>query len=281
MPGTIEPLVINVALTGMVPRRADNPHVPIAPQEIAEDAARCSAAGARVFHVHARDDREEPISDKDAFGEIIRRVRAEVPGAIVCATTSGRIYTSFEERADVLHLDGDAKPDFASLTLGSMNFPKKAVANDPDMIQRLAERMRERSIVPELEIFDLGMLDYAHYLIGKGVLRPPFVFNIMLGSLGTLSASAHNLGLLIERLPQGAFWAAAGVGRFQFMMNALGVVLGGHVRTGLEDNLCLDYATRAPATNLQLVERVAGVARAMERRIATPEEARRLLGFPA
>lgn len=281
MQGTLEPLVINVALTGMVPTRADNPHVPISPKEIVEDAVRCHAAGARVFHVHARDAREEPIPDKDVFSEIIRGIRSALPGAIVCATTSGRIYTAFEQRSAVLDLEGDAKPDLASLTLGSMNFPRKAVANDPEMIQRLARRMQERGIVPELELFDLGMLDYAHYLIQREILRPPYVFNLMLGSLGTLAATAQNLGLMLERLPQGAFWAAAGVGRFQRMMNALGVVLGGHVRTGIEDNLYLDYVSREPAANTQLVDRAAAVAKAMGRPMASFADTRRLLGLPS
>jgi 3-keto-5-aminohexanoate cleavage enzyme len=160
-----------------------------------------------------------------------------------------------------------------------MNFPKQASVNEPDMIGRLAGTMRERGIVPELEIFELGMLDYAHYLIGKGTLRPPFVFNLLLGSLGTLAASPLNLALMVERLPTGSFWAAAGIGRFQFQMNALGIVFGGHARTGLEDNLHVDADTRELATNPLLVERLANLAAAAGRRLATPEEARALLGL--
>ena len=160
-----------------------------------------------------------------------------------------------------------------------MNFPKQASVNEPEMIRRLASAMQARGIVPELEIFDMGMLDYAHYLIGKGILQPPFTFNLLLGSLGTLAATPLNLALLVERLPAGAFWSAAGIGRFQFEMNALGSVFGGHVRTGLEDNLYLDPLKRELATNELLVQRLARLAEAAGRSLAAPEEARALIGL--
>ena len=139
--------------------------------------------------------------------------------------------------------------------------------------------MRERGIVPELEVFDAGMLDYADYLIGRGVLREPFYFNFLLGSLGTLAATPSNLSRLAAAVPPGATWAAAGIGRFQLPMNAMAVAMGGHVRVGLEDNLFLDAAKQQPATNLLLVERVAGIARAMERPVATCAQARRRIGL--
>jgi uncharacterized protein (DUF849 family) len=141
--------------------------------------------------------------------------------------------------------------------------------------------MAERGIVPELEIFDLGMVDYARYLVDRGILKPPFYVNLLLGSLGTLAATPLNLALLVQGLPSGATWAAAGIGRFQFAMNALGIVSGGHVRVGLEDNLFLDTSREQPATNGGLVDRVAALARAAGRRVATPAEARALIGLPA
>jgi 3-keto-5-aminohexanoate cleavage enzyme len=148
------------------------------------------------------------------------------------------------------------------------------------MIVALAERMAERGIVPELEVFDLGMIDYARHLQSRGVLRPPFYFNILLGSLGTLSASPLHLALMAEALPEGSIWAGAGIGRFQFEVNSLAIAFGGHVRVGLEDNLWLDAARARPATNLSLVERLVALARACERGIATPQQARRLIGLP-
>jgi uncharacterized protein (DUF849 family) len=273
-----DPLIINLALTGMVPRRSDNPHVPLTPAEICEDVARCFAVGARVFHVHARNADESPAYEREIFAEIIAGIRQSTPEAIICVTTSGRQLNTFESRSEVLSLQGDLKPDMASLTLGSLNFPKQASVTDPDMIRRLAGAMHEAGIVPELEIFDMGMLDYAHYLIGRNILRPPYVCNLLLGSLGTLMATPLNLALLVERLPPGALWSAAGIGRYQFPMNALGIVSGGHVRTGLEDNLYMDRAKREPATNLRLVERLVTLAAASGRRVATPAETRARIG---
>ena len=274
-----QPLVINLAMTGMVPRQADNPTLPISPAQIANEVHRCYQAGARTFHLHARRLDEEPDYKKEIFADIIRSIRKTTPQAVICVTTSGRLYRSFEERGDVLDLDGDLKPDLASLTLGSLNFPRQASVNEPAMIQRLAEKMNERGIVPELEIFNFGMLDYAHYLIGRGVLKPPFVFNLLLGSLGTLAATGLNLALLVERLPKDSFWSSAGIGTFQYAMNVLGVSLGGHVRTGLEDSLYMDSGKRQPATNELLVQRIAKVAAAVGREIATPAETRRMLSL--
>lgn len=275
------PLIINlaVALTGMVPRHKDNPHIPVTPDEIAADAQKCFNAGARIFHIHARGKDEMPTYRQEVFSELIWKIKQNTPDAIICATTSGRFYKSFEERSDVLNLNGELKPDLASLMLGSLNFPKHTSVNESEMITKLAARMAECGIVPELEIFDFGMLDYAHYLIGRGILKPPFVFNFLLGSLGTLSATPLNLALLIERLPAGAFWSVAGIGRFQFSMNALAVAMGGNVRTGLEDNLYMDNEKKEPASNEKLIKRITTYALALGRSIATPNETRQMLGL--
>jgi 3-oxoadipate:acetyl-CoA acetyltransferase len=273
------PVIVNCALTGMVPMKEDNAAVPVTPDEIAEDCERCADAGAAIVHLHARDEDGRPTYRLDVYEEIVRKVRERVPDVIVCVTTSGRVFREFDQRAAVLDLDGDLKPEMASLTLGSLNFPREASLNDPRMIQRLAERMAEREIVPELEVFDLGMIDYAKYLIKREILKPPFYFNLLLGSLGTLSATPLGLSLLVDALPHGSTWAGAGIGRFQFPTNALALAMGGNVRVGLEDNLFVDVAKEHPATNLGLVERLARLAAALERPLATPEEARRLIGL--
>ena len=277
----MHPLIVNAALTGMVPTRRDSASVPLTPEEIAADAERCVLAGASIVHLHARDDDGTATYRAEIYAEIVTRVRDRCPDVVVCVSTSGRVFKTFEERSDVLDLDGDLKPEMASLTLGSLNFPKQASVNEPDMIRRLAERMAERGIVPELEVFDVGMLDTASYLIGRDVLRTPFYVNLLLGSLGTLSATPFNLALLVEKLPPGTTWAAAGIGRFQFPMNALAITMGGHVRVGLEDNLWLDVEKTRPATNVALVERIVRLAQAAERDIATPAQARELIGLPA
>ena len=276
----MQKLIINLAPTGMVPTTADNPSVPVTAERIAEDCMRCTEAGASMLHLHAREDNQAPTWRSEVYREIVLGVRARCPDAIVVVSTSGRTHGAFEQRSDVLNLDGAAKPDMASLTLGSLNFPKQASVNEPSMIKRLADRMRERGIVPELEVFDFGMLDYAKYLIERGVLVEPFYFNLLLGSLGTLSATPFNLASLVMQLPAGATWAAAGIGRFQFAMNSLAVVSGGHVRIGLEDNLFLDGAKEKPATNCDLVTRIARVAQAAQRPVATAREARAIIGLP-
>jgi 3-keto-5-aminohexanoate cleavage enzyme len=275
------PLIINLAPTGMVPTKADNPNVPVTPDEIADDASRCVAAGASIVHLHARDEDGIPTHRREVYAELVAKVKARCDDVIVCVSTSGRRASELEQRAEVLELEGDLAPELASLTLGSMNFPKQASINDPATIKCLAERMRERGITPELEVFDLGMVDYARYLLERDVLRPPLNFNILLGNLGTLAATPLNLATVVRALPEGATWAAAGIGRFQLPMNALAVTTGGHVRVGLEDNLWLDTTKTRPADNLSLVERVVGLARALERKIATPAQARELLGLPA
>ncbi|MEZ5318292.1 MAG: 3-keto-5-aminohexanoate cleavage protein [Vicinamibacterales bacterium] len=277
----LPPLVITVCPTGMVPRRRDFPAVPEQPDEIAADVRRAVRAGATSAHLHARDADGEPTPALERYAEVVRAVRDEAPDLVISVSTSGRVHRTFEERSAVLDLarDDELRPDLASLTLGSLNFPTQASVNDPAMIQRLAHAMRERGIVPELEIFDFGMIDYAHYLIERRVLEPPFVCNLLLGSLGTAAATPLNLASMVERLPAGTYWQAAGIGRFQWPMNALAVVTGGHVRTGLEDNLHMDPGKRTQATNEALVRRVASLATASGRRLATPSDARALMGL--
>ncbi len=272
--------IINLAPTGMVPTRDQNESVPLTPEQIADDCAACMEAGASVFHLHARDANGAPAYCGEIYRDIITRVRGRIPDGIVCVSTSGRNFKTFEQRSDVLNLDGDARPEMASLTLGSLNFPKQASVNEPAMIQRLADAMNERGILPELEIFDLGMIDYAKYLISRGVLREPFYFNLLLGSLGTLGATPFNLVTLVMSLPAGSTWAGAGIGAFQFSVNSMAVTMGGHVRVGLEDNLFFDKEKTRPATNRGLVERIARLARAAEREVATPAEARSIIGLP-
>jgi 3-keto-5-aminohexanoate cleavage enzyme len=281
MTSDLPPLVVNAALTGMVPTKADNQALPITPEEIAEDAGRCVQAGAAIVHLHARDEHGAPTYRREVYAEIIRRVRETSPEVIVCVSTSGRLFKTFEERADVLDLDDDLKPEMASLTLGSLNFPREASINEPEMIRRLAETMNERGIIPELEVFDLGMVDYAKFLIERGLLRPPYYFNLLLGSLGTLSAKPLHLATLTAALPSGSTWAGAGIGRFQFFVNSMAITMGGHVRVGLEDNLWLDVRKERPADNVALVERLAALAQAAERDVATPDQARAIIGLPA
>ena len=277
----MQPLIVSAALTGMVPTKELNPNTPVTPDEIAADAERVCELGASILHLHARDADGRPTYRSDVYAEVVSRVRERCPEAIVCVSTSGRTFKTFEERSQVLELDGDVKPEMASLTLGSLNFPTQASVNDPEMIRRLAEKMKERGITPELEIFDLGMVDYARFLIDRGVLEPPLYANVLLGSLGTLAATPLHLATVVQELPAGTTWAAAGIGGFQLLVNSIAVAMGGNVRVGLEDNLWMDAAKTRFASNADLVERVVGIARAVEREVATPAQARELIGLPA
>jgi 3-keto-5-aminohexanoate cleavage enzyme len=271
-------LIINAALTGMVATQQQNPNLPITPAEIAADARRCMDAGASIVHLHARDEHGRPTFEKRIYREILQAVREACPEIILCVSTSGRIFRTFEERSEVLDLT-DPPPEMASLTLGSMNFARQESVNSPEMINRLAAKMAERGILPEMECFELGMAEHAVRLIERGVLRPNGYCNILLGSEGTLGASAFNLSIMVNALPPQTIWAAGGIGKYQFDVNCLAVAMGGHVRVGLEDNLWLDRKRNILATNAGLVERIVNVARAMGREISSPGEARTILGL--
>jgi len=274
----VDKLIINAALTGIVPGKADNAHVPIAPEEIAADVRRCRDAGASIVHLHARDETGQATWRKDIYRRILQAARDACPDIVLCVSTSGRIFRRFDERSAVLDLT-DPAPEMASLTLGSFNFPNCASVNEPSMIEALARKMYERGIVPEWECFEIGMVEYSHFLIRKGVLVPPYYCNILLGSRGALSAAPFNLAAAVRALPEGTVWAAAGIGRFQFRVNTMAIAMGGHVRVGLEDNIWFDDARTDPATNPRLVERLARIGRAVGREPATPDETRAIIGL--
>jgi uncharacterized protein (DUF849 family) len=266
--------VVNACLTGMVPTRETSPNLPVSPEEIVADALACRERGAAIVHLHARDEDGRPTPDPDVYREILEPLR-ERSDVITCVTTSGRTWSDLERRAAALEL----RPEMASLTLGSMNFAREPSVNSPETIRALAARMLELGIKPELEVFEVGMVDFAHHLIAKGYLEPPLYFNILLGSLGTMEATAANLVHIVSRLPEGSRWAVAGVGSRQFRANCMGLAMGGGVRVGLEDNLWMDDERRVPASNPALVERIVAVGRAMELEPSSPDELRGALGL--
>lgn len=272
-------LIINAALTGNFSSKAVNPNVPTTPDEIAADARRCYDAGAAFFHIHAREEDGKPSCRKELFEEIVSKVRKQCPGGIICVTTSGRVFKTFEQRSAVLDLEGDAKPDFASLSMGSMNFPTEPSINSPSMIESLAKRMGEKGIRPELEIFETGMINYATYLMRKSFFSNPLYMNLFFGLLGTMPGRFVDIVHQVNSIPSGAVWGAAGGGKFQLPINTSAIVMGGHVRVGLEDNLYYDYGKTVLATNEMLVKRVVRVAKELGRPIATPQEARAILGL--
>lgn len=275
----MEALILNLAPTGLLPTRAQTPHVPLSAEEVAADCARCCALGASMLHLHARAADGSPSCDRALFGELVAAVRQRVPQAIIVTTTSGRRATELEQRAASLTLEGSQKPDMASLTLGSLNFSAEASISAPATVMRLAAIMKERGIRPELEVFDLGMVNFAKQLIDKGLIEPPFYFNILLGNPASAQASLLHLGTLVADLPPQSVWSVAGIGRYQALANALGVVVGHGVRTGLEDNLWLDEARTCLATNQQLVQRIVDQAAALGRPLASADQVRSRLGL--
>jgi len=276
---SVEPLILNLAPTGMVPTREQSPHVPLTVAEIVEDASRGIEAGVSMVHLHARDRAGMPSCDPAIFGEIIAGIRERHPATVIVATTSGRNVADVDQRSAVLQLGGPLKPDMASLTLSSLNFSEQASVNAPATILRLAEIMRERGIRPEMEIFDLGMINFARRLIDRGLIEPPFYFNILLGNVASAQLSLLHLATLINDLPPGSIWSLAGIGRYQAKANALGVVLSHGVRTGLEDNLWLDDRRSRLATNAELIGRCTDLAAALGRPLASADQVRLRLGL--
>jgi len=276
----MEKLIINAAITGVVHTKQQNPNLPCTPKEIIEEARRCRDAGASIIHVHARDSQALPSYKGQIYHEIISGIRCVCPDLLICGSASGRLCTDFDKRCEVLNPAAGCRPDLASLTLGSLNFPDQASVNTPETIKALAKAMNDNGIVPEWEIFDFGMADYAGYLIKKGILVKPYYCNIFLGSLGTLSATPYNLAAIIRALPEETTWSATGIGRFQFYVNCMALTMGGHVRVGLEDNLYYDTGKKHLATNAGLIERLTNVAGAIGRDIATADEARKIIALP-
>jgi uncharacterized protein (DUF849 family) len=275
------PVVVNFCPTGMIPTKAMTPHVPLSPAEVVDDACRALELGVAIVHLHAREKDGTATYRGELYETMILGIRGHYPEAVICVSCSGRNFPEFERRSEVLELTGLAQPDLASLTLTSLDFPTGTSQNSPDMVVRLATRMAERGIVPELECFDFGMVAAANMLIGKGVLRPPFYFNLLLGSRYSVPATARHLGNMLVDLPPGSHWSAAGIGLYQLPMNTLALAMGGHCRVGLEDNIYFGFDRSELATNVGLVRRVKQLSETFGRPFASSREARELLGLRA
>lgn len=270
-------MVVNVALTGAVPGKADNIRVPITPEEIAADALACAKAGASVVHVHVRDESGMPTHRQDLYERTIGPIRERAPELVVCVTTSSRVDPDPTARMIGLELGGALRPDMASLTLGSFNFPKKISANSPGTIVALLERMAELGIRPEFEVFELGMVNTLHVLAERGLVPEPPVVNVLLGSLGSAPAFLGDLARIVERLPPGTEWTAAGIGIFQRPMAIAAAVMDGNVRTGLEDNPKGDGPSQWGNVDAVLVATAA--AALVGREVASPAETRSRFGL--
>lgn len=259
--------IINLACTGAISTKAISAKIPLNHEEILIDIAECIDLGVQMFHIHARDDEGKQTSDPEPYGRLIEAIRKLPNGkeAIICVTTSGRSEPTFEFRARVLDLDGDMKPDMASLTLGSLNFMDSASINAPTTIRKLAQKMQEVGISPELEVFDLGMINFMKVLIREGLIDPPHYTNILLGNIAGAQATPIELGSLLTSLPDECFVSVGGLGRYQLSSNMLGLLFADGIRTGLEDNLWFDTERHHLATNSSLVRRIIHWATELER----------------
>ncbi|BAN25326.1 BKACE family enzyme [Caballeronia insecticola] len=273
---TNEPCVISVAITGSVPRKKDNPAVPITIAEQIESTHEAYEAGATLVHLHVRDEDERSSSDRHRFAELQEGIRKHCPDIIIQFSTGGR-GRSFEQRGAML----DLKPDMASLATGSVNFPTIVYENPPDFVRSLAQMMLDHHVKPEIEIFDLAMLYSTVDLVNQGLLKSPVHVQFVLGVKNALPARREILEFEVEQLRKNlpdATWTAAGIGRHQLEVNHWTLEMGGHCRTGLEDNVRWDKDTLAKS-NAQLVGRVAELCAQYGRPVATAKEARELLSI--
>jgi 3-keto-5-aminohexanoate cleavage enzyme len=270
--------ILNFTPTGLIPIKDMTPHVPVTPEEIINDVFKVASLGVNMVHIHARDPQTgKPAFEKEIYREIIQGIRKFNKDVILCVSTSGRMFNEFDKRSSCLDLDGNCKPDMASLTLSSLNFNKQASINSPQMIQDLAQKMLEKGIKPELEAFDTGMINYAKYLIHKGLLKPPYYFNLILGNIACAQCDLLHLGLMIRELPEESYWAVGGVGDYQLESNVISLAAGGGVRVGIEDNYWFDAGRTKLATNTELVERIIQVGKDLGREPYNSRELRKLL----
>lgn len=273
-------IIINFTPTGIIPTKEMTPHVPTTPREIIDDVVRCAELGANVVHLHACDEKGNRTYSKKVYEQIILGIREKCSDIVIGVSCSGRMISEFEKRTDSLDLNYGSKPDMASLTLSSLNFNNEVSVNSPEMIKRMAAKMLDRGIKPEMEVFDLGMINYAHYLIRKKLLEPPYYFNLILGNIACAQARALHFGLIMNELPDDSIVTIGGVGDFQHDMNVSGIIFADGVRVGLEDNIYFDAERTKLATNVELVERIVDHSEILGRKIATPEDVRNRLDIP-
>lgn len=273
-----EPCIITVAITGSVARKSHNPAVPESVSEQIESTHEAFEAGAALVHVHSRHDDGSPGTIPEKFAEFQEGIRKHCPGIIVQFSTGGRSGVG-SERGSMLH----HRPDMASLSTGSCNFPRSIYENSNELIEELATAMLEYDIKPEIEVFDLAMLYKAADLVQQGLLKSPLHVQFVLGVKNALPAHRDILEFQLQKLGEllpDATWVAAGIGKSQLEVNRWCLELGGHMRTGLEDNIRLDANTLAPS-NAALVEKAAGLCSEYGRHPASAQEARDILGLPA
>ncbi len=269
----LDKLIITVAPVGAETTRKDNPNLPLTPLEIAEETARCAEKGASMVHLHVRDEQGNATQSRDVFAETIALIQ-ERCNLIIQVSTGGASWMEPEERLQPVAL----RPEMATLTTGTVNFGDEIFSNPMPMVERFAREMRAYGVKPEIEIFDVGMVSNALSLVKKEILQLPLHFDFVMGVPGGIPGEPRHLLHLVESIPGGCTWSVAGIGRNELPLAVMAILLGGHVRVGFEDNIYYSKGVLADS-NAQLVERIARVAGELGRQVATPDEARQILGL--
>lgn len=268
-------VIVTAALTGAVTTKKDNPNLPTQPEEIAASALACCDAGASAVHIHVRDDNDAASMRFDKFAETVRLIRDAGSPLVLNLTSSGGQGFSWEERIRPFR---ELKPELASFDAGTMNWLNSVVfMNEPEFLELCGKEMIAAGVKPEIEIFDIGMLNTAKYYIRKGIIQEPAHFQLCLGAAGGMEATTENLLYLVNHLPEKCTWSAFGIGKGanEIMMAAL--ALDGNVRVGLEDNVYYNKGQLAES-NQQFVARVKRIVEELGKTVATPDEARQILG---
>ena len=274
----MEKLIITAAICGAEVTKENNPNIPYSVREIGIEAEKSFLAGASIIHLHVREDDGTPTQDLERFQACVDEIRMRIPDVIILPSTGGAIGMSNEERIQPLFTN--PQPEMATLDMGTMNFGggDDIFVNTENTIISFAKEMNSHGIKPELECFDKGMIDMALRLHQKGFIRKPMHFNFMLGVVGGIAATERDLRFLVESIPEGSTFCVGAVGKHEFPMVTLSIKLGGHARVGFEDNLYLEKGVLAES-NSQLVEKVVRISKELGREIASPYEARILLGL--
>jgi 3-keto-5-aminohexanoate cleavage enzyme len=267
------PLIITCPVVGAELSKANYPYLPTTPEEIAESARGAVEAGASIVHLHVRDEEGKPTQRMEVFAEVTEKIRGRCE-CIIQYSTGGAVSTPLDQRCAPLKL----KPDMATLSMGTMNFGPDIFENTETTIRAVSQAIQENGVLPELEIFDYGMMDTVDRFLEKGFIREKFHVDFVLGVPGGMSGDIKNLVLLKERLRVGQTWTVAGLGRFQLPLSAHAIAMGGHVRVGIEDNMYYRKGELAQS-NAQLVERVIRIAEELDRAIASVKEAEEMLGL--
>lgn len=272
--------VINFTPTGAVLTKNMTRHVPLSISEVLNDVHYACELGITIVHLHIRDEKTgAPTLCAKTYGKLISKIREFAPDLMVCVSLSGRNGESFEERAEPLFLEGNEKPDMASLTLSSMNFYSGASINTPENIHKFAEIMKKQQIHPELEVFDLGMINYAKYLIKKDILGKNNYFNILLGNISSAQDSLLHAGMMINDLPDNSYWSLAGIGSSTYNTHLMALASNSGIRVGIEDNIWFDKDRKKLATNAALLERAHQLLAIGEHQMLTCKELREHLSY--